>query len=58
MAAGRASGICRASAGHLAGMAAVRDVVRAACDIGLRNLTLFAFSQRELEAAQDRSGAI
>jgi undecaprenyl diphosphate synthase len=31
-------------AGHAAGVAAVRDTVRAADEIGLRNLTLFAFS--------------
>ena len=43
-------------AGHVAGMGAVRETVRAACDMGLENLTLFAFSSRELEAAQDRSG--
>ena len=42
-------------AGHVAGVSAVRETVRAACDIGLENLTLFAFSSRELEAAQDRS---
>jgi undecaprenyl diphosphate synthase len=31
-------------AGHVAGVNAVREVVRAATDIGLENLTLFAFS--------------
>lgn len=31
-------------AGHVAGVSAVRDVVRAASEIGLRNLTLYAFS--------------
>ena len=31
-------------AGHYAGMGAVRETVRAACDLGLENLTLFAFS--------------
>ena len=32
------------AAGHVAGVAAVRAVVRAAVDIGLENLTLYAFS--------------
>ena len=32
------------AAGHVAGVAAVRNVVRAAIDIGLENLTLYAFS--------------
>jgi len=32
------------AAGHVAGVNAVREVVRAACDVGLENLTLFAFS--------------
>jgi undecaprenyl diphosphate synthase len=32
------------AAGHVAGVAAVRDVVRAATDIGLSYLTLYAFS--------------
>jgi len=31
-------------AGHVAGVKAVREVVRMACDIGIENLTLFAFS--------------
>ena len=31
-------------AGHYAGMGAVRETVRAGCDMGLENLTLFAFS--------------
>lgn len=31
-------------AGHVAGVSAVRDVVRAASELGLRNLTLYAFS--------------
>ena len=44
-------------AGHVAGMSAVREVVRAASDIGLANLTLFAFSLGELEAAENRSGS-
>ena len=42
-------------AGHYAGMGAVRETVRAACDMKLENLTLFAFSTEKLEAAQDRS---
>ncbi len=32
------------AAGHVAGVSAVRSVVRAAIDIGLENLTLYAFS--------------
>jgi undecaprenyl diphosphate synthase len=32
------------AAGHVAGVSAVRNVVRAAIDIGLENLTLYAFS--------------
>ena len=56
MDAGRASGCLPREAGHVAGVSAVREVVRAASDIGLDNLTLFAFSSRELEAAQDGSG--
>jgi len=32
------------AAGHVAGVAAVRTIVRAASDIGLENLTLYAFS--------------
>jgi undecaprenyl diphosphate synthase len=32
------------AAGHVAGVSAVRSVVRAATDIGLENLTLYAFS--------------
>jgi len=31
-------------AGHVAGVNAVRDVVRMATEIGLQNLTLYAFS--------------
>ena len=40
-----------------AGVQAVRETVRAAVDLGLENLTLFAFCQRKLEAAQDRNRA-
>ena len=32
------------AAGHMAGVAAARNIVRAAVDIGLENLTLYAFS--------------
>jgi undecaprenyl diphosphate synthase len=32
------------AAGHVAGVSAVRNIVRCACDIGLENLTLYAFS--------------
>jgi undecaprenyl diphosphate synthase len=39
----RKRGLPRA-AGHVAGVSAVRSVVRAAADVGLENLTLYAFS--------------
>ena len=32
------------AAGHVQGVSAVRNIVRAASDIGLANLTLYAFS--------------
>ncbi len=32
------------AAGHVAGVSAVRNIVRCACEIGLENLTLYAFS--------------
>jgi len=32
------------AAGHVQGVSAVRAIVRAACDVGLANLTLYAFS--------------
>ena len=45
-------------AGHLAGMNAVRDTVRAACDIGLPNLTLFAFSSENWKRPKAEVGAL
>ncbi|HEV7960515.1 MAG TPA: isoprenyl transferase [Rhizomicrobium sp.] len=44
--------------GHLAGMNAVRDTVRAACDIGLSNLTLFAFSSENWKRPKAEVGAL
>jgi len=45
-------------AGHLAGMNAVRETVRAACDIGLSNLTLFAFSSENWKRPKAEVGAL
>jgi undecaprenyl diphosphate synthase len=45
-------------AGHYAGMGAVREVVRAACDIGLENLTLFAFSSENWKRPKTEVGAL
>ncbi|HXL70198.1 MAG TPA: isoprenyl transferase [Rhizomicrobium sp.] len=45
-------------AGHLAGMNAVRETVRAACDIGLPNLTLFAFSSENWKRPKAEVGAL
>lgn len=45
-------------AGHYAGMTAVRQVVRAACDIGLENLTLFAFSSENWKRPKTEVGAL
>jgi undecaprenyl diphosphate synthase len=45
-------------AGHLAGMNAVRETVRAACDIGLLNLTLFAFSSENWKRPKAEVGAL
>jgi undecaprenyl diphosphate synthase len=45
-------------AGHFAGMDAVRQTVRAACDIGLRNLTLFAFSSENWKRPKAEVGAL
>ena len=44
-------------AGHYAGMKAVRETVRAACDMGLENLTLYAFSSENWKRpAEEVSG--
>jgi undecaprenyl diphosphate synthase len=45
-------------AGHYAGMSAVREVVRAACDMGLENLTLFAFSSENWKRPKTEVGAL
>jgi undecaprenyl diphosphate synthase len=45
-------------AGHYAGMSAVRETVRAACDMGLQNLTLFAFSSENWKRPKTEVGAL
>jgi undecaprenyl diphosphate synthase len=45
-------------AGHVAGVNAVREVVRAAVDIGLENLTLFAFSSENWKRPKTEVGAL
>jgi undecaprenyl diphosphate synthase len=45
-------------AGHYAGMGAVREVVRAATDMGLENLTLFAFSSENWKRPKTEVGAL
>ena len=45
-------------AGHYAGMKAVRETVRAGCDIGLENLTLFAFSSENWKRPKTEVGAL
>jgi len=45
-------------AGHVAGVAAVREVVRTATDVGLRNLTLYAFSSENWKRPQTEVGAL
>ncbi len=45
-------------AGHVAGVNAVREVVRQACDIGLENLTLFAFSSENWKRPPTEVGAL
>jgi undecaprenyl diphosphate synthase len=45
-------------AGHYAGMNAVRETVRAGCDIGLENLTLFAFSSENWKRPKTEVGAL
>src|SRR5882724_9349175 len=45
-------------AGHVAGVGAVREVVRVASDIGLANLTLFAFSSENWKRPKTEVGAL
>ena len=45
-------------AGHVAGVAAVRETVRAAVDMGLQNLTLFAFSSENWKRPKTEVGAL
>ncbi len=45
-------------AGHVAGVAAVREVVKAATDIGLQNLTLYAFSSENWKRPAPEVGAL
>ena len=45
-------------AGHYAGMKAVRETVRAACDLELENLTLFAFSSENWKRPKTEVGAL
>jgi undecaprenyl diphosphate synthase len=45
-------------AGHVAGVGAVRQTVRAASDIGLENLTLFAFSSENWKRPKAEVGAL
>ena len=45
-------------AGHVAGVAAVRETVRAAVDLGLQNLTLFAFSSENWKRPKTEVGAL
>ena len=45
-------------AGHVAGVNAVREIVRAATDVGLENLTLFAFSSENWKRPMTEVGAL
>ncbi len=45
-------------AGHVAGVSAVREVVRAACDIGLNHLTMYAFSSENWKRPAPEVGAL
>jgi len=45
-------------AGHVAGVAAVRETVRAAVELGLENLTLFAFSSENWKRPKTEVGAL
>ena len=56
--AGRSKRHLPREAGHVAGVNAVRETVRAACDIGLENLTLFAFSSENWKRPKTEVGAL
>ena len=45
-------------AGHVAGVSAVREIVRTASDLGLLNLTLFAFSSENWKRPKTEVGAL
>ena len=45
-------------AGHVAGVNAVREIVRQSCEIGLENLTLFAFSSENWKRPAKEVGAL
>ena len=45
-------------AGNYKGMGAVRETVRAACDLGLENMTLFAFSSENWKRPKTEVGAL
>src|ERR1700761_2369491 len=45
-------------AGHYAGMGAARETGRAACDLGLETLTLFAFSSENWKRPKTEVGAL
>ena len=45
-------------AGHVAGVQAVRETVRAAVELGLENLTLFAFSSENWKRPKTEIGAL
>ena len=44
--------------GHLKGVEAVRDIVRAASELGVRLLTLYAFSQENWDRPRDEVRAM
>src|ERR1700743_2497566 len=46
------------AAGHVAGVSTVRTIVRAATDIGLQNLTLYAFSSENWKRPPKEEGAL
>jgi undecaprenyl diphosphate synthase len=46
------------AAGHVAGVSTVRTIVRAATDIGLENLTLYAFSTENWKRPRTEVGAL
>jgi undecaprenyl diphosphate synthase len=45
-------------AGHVAGVSATREIVRAASDLGLANLTLYAFSSENWKRPKTEVGAL